>query len=185
MLTIGKPIASGIPAAAYGFSESVARALQERLPEEQADVGGIGGTLAANVLSLATMRATLAEVLTAEAFERMIELGERFEAGVASVIERYDLPWHVVRLGCRVEYLFRRDRARSGAEAAAGGDAELDRFIHLYVLNRGILLTPFHNMALMSPTTTGSDVDSHTAVLDVAAKELSAANQRGQRVFGG
>src|SRR5205814_326568 len=122
--------------------------------EEQADVGGIGGTLAANVLSLATMRATLGEVLTEEAFERMIALGERFEAGVAGAIERHDLPWHVVRLGCRVEYLFRRDRARTGAEAAAGGDPELDRFIHLYALNRKILLTPFHNMALMSPATT-------------------------------
>jgi glutamate-1-semialdehyde 2,1-aminomutase len=166
MLTIGKPIASGIPAAAYGFSEAVRRGLGERLPEEQADVGGIGGTLAANVLSLAAVRATLGEVLTEEAFERMIALGERFEAGVASVIERYDLPWHVVRLGCRVEYLFRRERARTGAEAAAGGDSELDRFIHLYALNRGILLTPFHNMALMSPATTEEDVDTHTAVFE-------------------
>src|SRR5207248_3252876 len=175
MLTIGKPIASGIPAAAYGFSEAVARGLEERLPEDQADVGGIGGTLAANVLSLAAMRATLGEVLTEEAFERMIALGERFEAGVAGVIERYDLPWDVVRLGCRVEYLFRRDRARTGAEAAAGGDPELDRFIHLYALNRGILLTPFHNMALMSPATTAEDVDAHTASFAEAAAELSQA----------
>jgi glutamate-1-semialdehyde 2,1-aminomutase len=88
MLTIGKPIASGIPAAAYGFSTEVAHGLEEALPEEQADVGGIGGTLAANVLSLAAMRATLGEVLTEEAFEGMIRLGERFEAGVAGVIER-------------------------------------------------------------------------------------------------
>jgi glutamate-1-semialdehyde 2,1-aminomutase len=174
MLTIGKPIASGIPAAAYGFSAEVARGLEEALPEEQADVGGIGGTLAANVLSLAAMRATLGEVLTEEAFERMIRLGERFEAGVAGVIERYDLPWHVVRLGCRIEYLFRRERARTGAEAAAGGDPELDRFIHLYALNRGILLTPFHNMALMSPATTEADVDTHTAVFEESASELTA-----------
>jgi glutamate-1-semialdehyde 2,1-aminomutase len=105
----------------------------------------------------------------------MIRLGERFEAGVAGVIERYDLPWHVVRLGCRIEYLFRRERARTGAEAAAGGDPELDRFIHLYALNRGILLTPFHNMALMSPATTEEDVDRHTAAFEGAAAELSQA----------
>jgi glutamate-1-semialdehyde 2,1-aminomutase len=105
----------------------------------------------------------LGEVLTEEAFERMISLGERFEAGVAGVIGRYDLPWHVVRLGCRVEYLFRRDGARTGAEAAAGGDPALDRFIHLYALNRGILLTPFHNMALMSPATTEDDIAIHTS----------------------
>ncbi|MEP6909917.1 MAG: aspartate aminotransferase family protein [Actinomycetota bacterium] len=177
LLTIGKPIASGIPAAAYGLSSDVARALQASIPEELSDVGGLGGTLAANVLSLAAMRATLSEVLTEPAFERMIGVGERFEAGVTDVIERHALPWHVVRLGCRVEYLFRPDQVRTGAEAAAGEDAELDRFIHLYALNRGILMTPFHNMALMSPATDESDVDAHTAMLDEAAAELMSAGR--------
>jgi glutamate-1-semialdehyde 2,1-aminomutase len=173
LLTIGKPIGSGIPAAAYGFSEDVAARIEQAIPDEQADVGGIGGTLAANVLSLAATRATLAEVLTDAAFERMIALGERFETGVRQVIEDHALPWHVVRLGCRVEYLFRAEPARTGAEAATGGDADLDRFIHLYALNRGILLTPFHNMALMSPATTDADVDRHTEVFDAAASELT------------
>jgi glutamate-1-semialdehyde 2,1-aminomutase len=175
MLTIGKPIASGIPAAAYGFSDRVADGIKAAMPEELSDVGGVGGTLAANVLSLAAMRATLSEVLTDDAFARMISLGERFEAGVADVIERYELPWHVTRLGCRVEYLFRAERARTGAEAAAGGDPLLDRFVHLYALNRGILLTPFHNMALMSPATTEADVDLHSSVFEEAARELTAA----------
>jgi glutamate-1-semialdehyde 2,1-aminomutase len=174
MLTIGKPIASGIPAAAYGFSQKVAARIHDAIPDEQADVGGIGGTLAANVLSLAAMRATLSRVLTDEAFERMIGLGERFERGVQDVIAAYSLPWHAVRLGCRVEYLFRPEPARTGAEAAEGGDSDLDRFIHLYALNRGILLTPFHNMALISPATTEADVDYHTQVFDDAAKELTA-----------
>jgi glutamate-1-semialdehyde 2,1-aminomutase len=173
LLTIGKPIAGGIPAAAYGFSEESARGVIDAIPDEQADVGGIGGTLAANVLSLAAMKATLGEVLTAEAFERMIALGERFEAGVQSAIDEHELPWHVVRLGCRVEYLFRAGPARSGAEAAAGANPQLDRFIHLYALNRGILLTPFHNMALMSPATTEADVDRHTEVFGEAAAELA------------
>jgi glutamate-1-semialdehyde 2,1-aminomutase len=175
LLTIGKPIAGGVPAAAYGFSREVAERLEELMPrDERADTGGIGGTVAANVLSLAATRATLDEVLTEEAFEHMIALGERFEAGVAEVIERHDLPWHVTRLGCRVEYLFRRERPRNGTEAAAGGNPELDRLIHLYALNRGILLTPFHNMALMSPATTEADVDLHTKVFDEAAGELAA-----------
>ncbi|HET7555122.1 MAG TPA: aspartate aminotransferase family protein [Gaiellaceae bacterium] len=173
VLTVGKAIAAGIPAAAYGFSETVAERLEAMLPaDERADVGGIGGTVAANVLSLAATRATLADVLTDDAFERMIALGERFEAGVAGVISRHDLPWHVTRLGCRVEYLFRPERPRTGSEAAAGGDPLLDRLIHLYALNRGILLTPFHNMALMSPATTEADVDLHTEVFDEAAAEL-------------
>ena len=174
LLTIGKPIAAGIPAAAYGFSTEVADRLEALLPaDERADVGGIGGTVAANALSLAATRATLADVLTDEAFARMIALGERFEAGVAEVIERHRLPWHVTRLGCRVEYLFRAERASNGSDAAASADALLDRLIHLYALNRGILLTPFHNMALMSPATTEADVDLHTQVLDEAAAELA------------
>ena len=180
VLTIGKPIAGGIPAAAYGFSADVAARLEATLPrDERADVGGIGGTVAANVLSVAAMRATLAEVLTDDAFARMISLGKRFEAGVNDVIERHSVPWHVTRLGCRVEYLFRAERPRNGAEAAAGDDPELNEFMHLYLLNRGILMTPFHNMALMSPATTEADVDRHTSVFDEAAQELASGGAVG------
>jgi glutamate-1-semialdehyde 2,1-aminomutase len=174
MLTIGKTIAGGIPAAAYGFSELVAERVQAEITDEVADTGGIGGTLAANVLQFAAMRATLSEVLTDEAFERMIALGERFEAGVQQAIDTYGLPWHVTRLGCRVEYLFHVERSVTGVQAAAAGDEKLDRLIHLYALNRGILLTPFHNMALMSPATTEADVDRHTEVFDEAARELTS-----------
>jgi glutamate-1-semialdehyde 2,1-aminomutase len=177
LLTIGKPIAGGIPAAAYGLSEEVARTLQAGIPEELSDVGGLGGTLAGNVLSLTAMRATLSEVLTDDAFAHMISMGERFEQGVAGVIESRGLPWHVTRLGCRVEYLFHPQPARTGAEAAAAGDHELDRFMHLYALNRGILMTPFHNMALMSPSTSAEDVDAHTAMLEEAARELVGGGQ--------
>jgi glutamate-1-semialdehyde 2,1-aminomutase len=175
MLTVGKAIGGGIPSAAYGFSHEVAERVEAAIPLEESDVGGVGGTLAANVLSLRAMRATLSEVLTDEAFERMIALGERFERGVQETIDSYGLPWHVTRLGCRVEYLFRPERPVTGSDAAAGGDALLDRLIHLYALNRGILLTPFHNMALVSPATTEADVDRHTEVFAEAASELTAA----------
>ncbi|MDE3026146.1 MAG: aminotransferase class III-fold pyridoxal phosphate-dependent enzyme, partial [Acidobacteriota bacterium] len=174
LLTVGKAIAGGIPAAAYGFSAEVAARVEAAVEEEVSDVGGVGGTLAANVLSLAAMRATLGEVLTDAAFARMIELGERFENGVRSVLESRGLPWHVTRIGCRVEYLFRPDRPRTGAEAAAGGDPLLDRLAHLWALNRGILLTPFHNMALMCPATAEDDVDLHTEVFDALAAALTA-----------
>ena len=123
------------------------------------------------------MRATLAEVLTDDAFARMIALGERFEARRAGVDRRATaLPWHVTRLGCRVEYLLPTASApRNGSEAAAGGDALLDRLVHLWALNRGILLTPFHNMALMSPATTARDVDRHTEVFAEVAAAIAAA----------
>jgi glutamate-1-semialdehyde 2,1-aminomutase len=171
-LTIGKPIASGVPAAAYGFTRGVAELLGPITSEKEADTGGIGGTLAANALSLAAMRATLEHVLTDDAFERMIALAERFVEGVEAVIAERDLPWHITRLGCRAEYLFQPNRPRTGAEAAARADPELDAFMHLYALNRGILLTPFHNMALMSPATSVEDVDQHTRVFSDAAGEL-------------
>ena len=171
-VTIGKTLGAGIPSAAYGMSAEIADRITTEFNRESADVGGVGGTLAGNALSLAAMRATLGEVLTDEAFEQMIRLGERFEQGVQGVIESRDLPFHATRLGCRVEYLFRAQPARNGAEAAAGQDAELDPLIHLYMLNRGILITPFHNMALMSPATTAQDVDRHTEVFGQAADEL-------------
>ena len=174
ILTVGKAIGSGIPSAAYGFTEEVAQRVVAAIGTDESDVGGVGGTLAANVLSLAAMRATLTHVLTAEAFDRMNRLGERFERGVQEAIDGYGLPWHVTRLGCRVEYLFRRERPRTGSEAAAGGDQLLDRLIHLYALNRGLLLTPFHNMALMSPATSEADVDRHTEVFAEAADELTS-----------
>ena len=175
VVTIGKPIAGGLPAAAYGFSAEVASRLAGTIELEDVDVGGVGGTLAANALSLAAMRATLSEVLTEEAFARMIPLAERWTEGVEAGIEEAGLPWHVTRLGCRAEYLFGPDRPRNGAEAHAAGNFELERFTHLYALNRGILLTPFHNMALMSPATTEADVDRHTQVFREGVLELSAA----------
>lgn len=164
ILTLGKPIASGIPAAVYGFTAEVAERIRAHTTVEDSDTSGIGGTLAGNALSLAAMRATLQHVLTKEAYDRTIPLAQRFAEGVASVIEEKGLPWNVTRLGCRVEYWFRKRPARNGYEAAAAVDTELDRYMHLAALNRGILMTPFHNMALISPQTTEKDIDYHTKV---------------------
>jgi glutamate-1-semialdehyde 2,1-aminomutase len=172
LLVIGKSIGGGIPSGAYGFSEAVGDRISAAIAIEDADVGGIGGTLAGYALSMAAMRATLREVLTDEAFERMIALAERWEAGVGDVIRARDVPWHVTRIGARAEYHFMADAPRTGAEQWAHGDAELEQFLHLYAMNRGILMTPFHNMALMSPATTEADVDHHTGVFASAVEEL-------------
>jgi glutamate-1-semialdehyde aminotransferase len=177
IVTIGKPIAGGIPAAAYGFSEEVARRLAGTIELEDVDVGGVGGTLAANALSLAATRATLGEVLTEEAFARMIPLAERWTVGVEAGIAEAGLPWHVTRLGCRAEYLFGPDRPRNGTEANAASNFALEHYLRLYALNRGILLTPFHNMALMSPATTEADVDRHTEVFREAVLELASSKR--------
>ncbi|PYX44110.1 MAG: aspartate aminotransferase family protein [Acidobacteria bacterium] len=171
-LVFGKPIAGGVPGAAYGFSAEIAQCILERQNLEDCDTGGIGGTLAGNALSLAAMRATLQKVLTKEAFDRMIPMAERWTEGVTKAISEFDLPWTVTRLGCRAEYLFAPQTPRNGTEAHDAMDFELERFMHLYAMNRGILLTPFHNMALMSPVTSKEDIDQHTKVFRDAAKEL-------------
>jgi glutamate-1-semialdehyde 2,1-aminomutase len=172
ILVFGKAIGGGIPGAAYGFSQDVADRIVAKHELDDCDVGGIGGTLAGNALSLAAMRATLAEVLTTEAFDRMIPLAERWTAGVAAAIADAKLPWHVTRLGCRAEYLFGAKEPRNGTEAHDAMDFELERFMHLYAMNRGILLTPFHNMALMSPDTNANDVDRHTEIFRKAVGEV-------------
>lgn len=172
VLVFGKPIGGGVPGAAYGFSEEVARRIAARQSLEDCDTGGIGGTLAGNALSLAAMRATLSKVLTSLAFERMILMAQRWTKGVEKAIAESNLPWHVTRLGCRAEYLFAPTPPKNGTEAHDAMDFELERFMHLYAMNRGILLTPFHNMALMSPVTTAEDVDRHSRVFREAVKEL-------------
>lgn len=170
--TLGKPLAGGVPAAIYGFTEEVSQAFAAKLAVDDADVGGIGGTLAGNALSIAAMKATLQHVLTDEFYAKATKLQEQFTAGVEGVIAEYSLPWIVKRLGNRSEYWFRPTPPKNGGEAHAAVDPELDRYMHLYALNRGILMTPFHNMALISPETTQADVDYHTKVFREAVQSL-------------
>jgi glutamate-1-semialdehyde 2,1-aminomutase len=172
LLTVGKPLASGIPAAAFGLSAEVAERWRRASSVDLADTGGIGGTLAGSALQLAAMRATLRHVLTEEAYARMIPIAERFAQGVEEVVREHHLPWYVKRLGARAEYGYRDPPPRNGGEAAAAGDPELDRYLHLAALNRGVLMTPFHNMALVSPATTAEDADRHTAAFRQSVEGL-------------
>ena len=171
-LTIGKAIGGGFPTGAFGMSSEIAQAIKSQVELEVIDTGGVGGTLAANALSLAAMRATLTKVLTDENFEKMIRLGTRWADGVEKVIEKYKLPWSVNRLGARAEYMFSAHSPKNGREAADAGDFELEQYIHLRMLNDGFLITPFHNMALISPDTTAEDVDAHTLAFDKMCGEL-------------
>jgi len=172
MVTLGKPLASGVPAAAYGISQDVADRIIAKATGEGSDESGIGGTLSGNALAAAAMRATLEHVITKAAYRRMVPLAERFERGVAQAIKTHGVPWYVVRLGTRAEYHFKPGPLRDAADHAKFRDGELEQFLHLYALNRGILLTPFHNMALISPYTTAKDVDHHTRVFEEAVAEL-------------
>jgi len=173
LLIIGKSIAGGIPMGAYGLSAEFADRALTRTDLDLIDMGGVGGTLAGNPLSVAATRATLEHVLTDNAFAQMIDTATYFAGGVQSVIDRFTLPWSLSQLGARAEYRFANPAPRNGTESAASADGELEDLIHLYLLNRGILLTPFHNMALMSPVTATSDVDLHHGAFgDVIAEIL-------------
>jgi glutamate-1-semialdehyde 2,1-aminomutase len=172
VVTIGKAIGGGVPVGAYGLSAELADRLTGRADLDLIDMGGVGGTLAGNPVSMAATRATLSEVLTDAAFARMTETATAFATGLRKIIAGYRLPWSVAQLGARVEYRFASPAPRTGTGSAASADAELADFLHLYLLNRGILLTPFHNMALMSPVTTVDDVTRHHELFDAALGEL-------------
>jgi glutamate-1-semialdehyde 2,1-aminomutase len=172
LLVIGKPIGGGMPVAAYGLSEAVAARVQGSIHIDEADTGGIGGTLSGNALAMAAVKATLSEVLTPDYFRQTTALAERYVAGVQAVIAEFGAPWSVQRLGNRTEYWFRREPARNGGEAAAAIDPELDRFMHLWALNRGILMTPFHNMALIAADCSEVEIDYHTRIFRDAVAAL-------------
>ena len=172
IFVIGKSIGGGIPTGAYGITAAIADQVAAHPDADLVDVGGIGGTLAGNALSTAAMRATLGQVLTDDAFARMIDLATDYTAGVQATIDRHDLPWSISQLGARAEYTFARPAPRTGTGASTCGDDDLAEYLHLFAQNRGVLITPFHNMALMCPQTTSADVARHTAVFADAVEQL-------------
>lgn len=173
IVTLGKAIAGGIPIGAYGLRADLAERLLSREDLDLVDTGGVGGTLAGNALSLAAARATLEQVLTEEAFAGMTALCTRYHEGVERIIANHSLPWSASQLGARSEYRFASPAPRNGTESHAATDVDLEDYLHLYLVNRGVLLTPFHNMALMCPATTEADVDLHLQILDEAVAALT------------
>jgi glutamate-1-semialdehyde 2,1-aminomutase len=175
IVTIGKAIAGGIPIGAFGLTNPLSDAILQLVVGDGADivdVGGIGGTLAGNALSMAAARATLEQVLTDSAFRTMDALSERLTARVAAAIDRHGLPWSVARLGARSEYRFAAPAPVNGTQSAQADDRDLNDYLHLFMSNRGVLITPFHNMVLMCPDTTAADVDLHGDLFDEALAQL-------------
>ena len=169
---LGKTIGAGIPAGAFGMSTALAERVAESVHLEHVDIGGVGGTLAGNALSMAAIRATLTEVLTEEAFEKMKKISIEWTRAVQAVIDEFNVPWQVSQLGCRAEYSFRSTAPRTGKEAADADDFALQQYLQLHAINRGVLMTPFHNMALISPETTLEDVNRHNLHFREAVKAL-------------
>jgi len=172
IVVCGKTLASGIPVGVYGFTEEFGEKAKAELDALYGLVKGIGGTLAANAITMAAMRSVLSEVLTEEFYARNIPLAVRFNEGVQQTIKEFGLPWSTTQLGTRTEYWFCPEIAKNGTEAVNFRDFELDWYMHLYCLNRGILMTPFHNMAIITSAHLESDIDRHTAVFREAVSEI-------------
>jgi glutamate-1-semialdehyde 2,1-aminomutase len=172
VVVIGKPIGGGFPVATYGVTDAVAAMIEPLIHGHDADVGGVGGTLAGSAMATAAIRATLSTTLLESDYARMFPLATAWTDGVQAAIDRFGMSWSVQQLGCRAEYWFCPPPS-NGAAAAAAVDDDLDAFMHLWALNRGVLMTPFHNMALLSPAHTTADVDRHTDVFAAAVAALA------------
>jgi glutamate-1-semialdehyde 2,1-aminomutase len=171
-MVLGKPIAGGVPAAVYGFSAAVAERIRDFLKRRAPGHSGIGTTLSGSKLQLALMRTMLETYFTEEAFAPLLKLAKRLEKGIADVIIKYGAPWHVVRVGARVEFMCSPNRPRNGGEASRIIHRPIDMAVHHHLLNRGVVITPFHNMLLVCPATTEAHVESLVQGLDHCLAEL-------------
>lgn len=171
---LGKPIAGGLPAAVYGFTPEIEDGMRRVLAQKPAGYSGIGTTLSGNLLAMAAIRACLSRVMTEEAYSHMLRLAQGLADGLERAVAARRLPWSIARLGARVELIFSPKPLRNGAEARQAIDHTIERALHFYLLNRGILLTPFHNMMLISPATTEDDVLRLIKLMDEAFGVLLA-----------
>jgi glutamate-1-semialdehyde 2,1-aminomutase len=177
MIVIGKALSGGIPSAVYGTSDAIRREIEARASGPGSNHNGFGGTLAANALTMRAMRVTLEQIMTDATYERMTRLAVELERLIGQHLREFALPWHVSRVGSRVEYLYRPTPPRNGGEAAAARNDEIGALIHLYFLNCGILLTPFHNMTLISAYTTDEDIVRFGTVFVTLLAELVSAER--------
>ena len=173
LFVLGKPVAGGVPASVWGFTDEVARRLNAVRDQTPPGHSGMGTTLSANALSLAAMRATLERVMTVEAYAHMEALAARLATGLQLVVTTYGVPWHVVRVGARVEFICAPGPLRNGTEAEAAHAPGFEQAVHLALLNRGCLIAPFHNMMLVSPATTAAQVETLVQAFESVVASLA------------
>ncbi len=171
-LVVGKPIAGGLPAAAYGFSAAMASRMKAAKDSAPAGHSGIGTTLSGNMMTLAAVHATLTEVATEAAYKHMLALARLLEHHLNDSLKTYKLPWNISRMGARLELQFCENSPSNAQQARLAQNDTIESAIHLYLLNRGVLLTPFHNMMLVCPATTEADINKLVQVFNDCLKEL-------------
>ena len=172
-LVVGKPIAGGLPAAAYGFSSHLAKRMKVAKDNAPSGHSGIGTTLSGNMMTLAAIYATLTEVATESAYQHILALASLLEQQLTTSIRSHNLAWNISRMGARLELQFCAKPPSNAAEAREAQNDTLESAIHLYLLNRGVLLTPFHNMMLVSPATTQTDIAQLIQVFNDCLEEFT------------
>ncbi|MES2667968.1 MAG: aspartate aminotransferase family protein [Pseudomonadota bacterium] len=172
MFIAGKCVAGGMPTAVWGMTDAIATRFAAFDATRPSGHSGMGTTLSGNPMQFACLRATLAEVMTADAYAHMEKGAARLEAGLAEAITRHNAPWHVVRVGARVEFICAPGPLRNGAEAALAHQPALEAAIHTSLLNRGCLIAPFHNMMLVSPATKKRQINALIAAFDETLSAL-------------
>jgi glutamate-1-semialdehyde 2,1-aminomutase len=172
-LVVGKPIAGGLPAAAYGFSYHLAKRMEAAKDSAPPGHSGIGTTLSGNMMTLAAIDATLTETATEAAYKHMLALAALLEKQLTASIKTHNLDWNISRMGARLELQFCENPPTNAVQARAAQNDTIESAIHLYLLNRGVLLTPFHNMMLVCPATTEADVSKLISVFNACLKELT------------
>jgi glutamate-1-semialdehyde 2,1-aminomutase len=171
-IVVGKPMGGGVPCAVYGLSDALAKLAQHAKRSAPPGHSGIGTTLTANMLAATAMRANLEHVMTDAAYAHMFQLAEKLAGGLRKVITKHAMPWCVTQVGARIEFQFSAAQPTNGTEAGNIFDDELERVVHLYLLNRGMLITPFHNMMLVCPATTVEMVNKFLITFEQCIDEL-------------
>ncbi len=174
MFVVGKCVAGGMPTAVWGMTDATAAGYSKVNATRAAGHSGMGTTLSANPMQFACLKATLAEVMTHKAYAHMEKLAARLAGALDAVIKAHKAPWHVVRVGARVEFICAPGPLRNGAEAALAHMPAVESAVQLALLNRGCLIAPFHNMMLISPATKKGQVDRLVAAFDEVLSELFA-----------
>ncbi|MEJ1934650.1 aminotransferase class III-fold pyridoxal phosphate-dependent enzyme, partial [Nostoc sp. NIES-2111] len=178
LFVAGKAVAGGVPTAVWGFTADIARRLDAARRTVPGGHSGIGTTLSGSALQLACLRACLEEVMTAQAYEHMTGTAARIASGLDAAIRKARLPWHVSRVGARIEVVLRREPLRNARDARAAASHAIEAALHLAMLNRGYLMTPFHNMVLVSPALSTADADGFVQAFSEVAVELSGEAER-------
>jgi glutamate-1-semialdehyde 2,1-aminomutase len=173
LFVVGKAIAGGFPCAVWGMTQDVSDRLTAARGAQEGGHSGMGTTLSANPMALAALSAQLRDVITRENYRHMERGAARLEAGLARLIARRALPWHVTRVGARVEYITAPAPLRNGAEALAAHAGDLEALVCLALINRGVLIAPFHGMMLVSPVTSDGAIDRLIDAFDEVTEMLT------------